>query len=388
MKYLGNYFIEKIYKFAFSLFLSLAFNVSYSQTTISGLFYSRFDTVVDNKHIALYSLRNDNGIELCITNYGARIVSLMVPDRTGKLRDVELGFDNIKDYLSYKIPFGATIGRCANRIRDGKFKLCGKEYQLQINDNCHTTHGGSDGWSGKIFDVKRLSKNSILLSYISKDCESGFPGTVDAEVKYVLENDNSVNISYTATADKPTIINMTNHSYFCLSGDPSHDMMNSLISFNADFYAPKANDNVPDGTLRSVVGTPFDFRQLVNMGEILKKYPDFDEIKKSDGYGVSILFNNHRKSLPDISVINLESGIQMDVFTTQPNVQFFSTNSYGDKNYVGKKCIKYVPRNAICLETQMLPNSINVADWDSPILMPGKVYHQNSKYRFLVNKNY
>lgn len=356
-------------------------------TTLSGLEPSKFDTIVDGKPVALYTLTNSGGMEVCVTNYGMRIVSVMVPDRDGEMQDVVLGFDNIADYMANNIPFGATIGRNANRIRGAKFSIDGVEYNLDANDvGGHSVHGGSEGWHGQIFRVEEFSPNSITMSYLSPDGESGFPGNVNATVSYTLDDENSINIKYQATTDAPTVINLTNHSYFCLSGDPSRSMMNSSILFKSDNYAAKASDNVPTGELKLVDGTPLDFREMKLLERVLVKGADFSEIKGSNGFGVTMTLRNEEGDQEaDIVLSNPDSGVVMEVFTSQPSVQFFSCNAY-DKTYIGKKGITYNPRNAICLETQHHPNAMNVPEWISPIIRPGELYEHHCSYRFSVDR--
>ncbi len=353
---------------------------SKNQLTLSGLDAARFDTIVDQQPIALYTLTNDNGLEACITNYGARVVSLMVPDRNHQMRDVVLGFDNIADYMKYNIPFGATIGRNANRIRHAKFSIDGTECLLEENDRGHSLHGGPDGWQKQLFTVQNYTPQSIVLAYTSADGESGFPGEVKATITYTLDNENTLNIAYHATTDKATPINLTNHSYFCLTGDPTQSMMNSSIYFDSDYYAPKAEDMIPTGSIAKVDDTPFDFRTPTVMARCIADNPDFEELKVSRGFGVSMLFNN-RSEEADVIVSTPESGIVMEVYTSQPSVQFFSCNDY-DQSYTGKNGIVYTPRNAICLETQHLPNAVNVPTWESPIVRPNEVYSHYCNYHF------
>lgn len=368
------------------LLFAISCNTNKPRITKSGLHTADFDTLVNDKYVGLYTLTNRSGMEVCVTNYGARVVSIMVPDRDGEMRDVVLGFDNIGDYMENQIPFGATIGRNANRIRGGLLPIDGKGYELQTNDNGHSTHGGPDGWAGQIFTVHRVKRDSIILGYFSTDKESGFPGDVYALIVYSLSDDNTLNIDYRAHCNAPTVVNLTNHSYFSLTGDPSKSVMSSSIMIKSDTYAPKADDNVPRGDLKSVDGTPLDFRTPVRLDKCLEENSDFVEIKQSNGFGVTMTLRNEEgDDEADIILSNPESGIIMEVFTSQPSVQFFSCNAY-DKEYVGKKGITYNPRNAICLETQHHPNAVNVPSWPSPILRPDEFYNHYCRYRFSVDK--
>lgn len=374
-------------KFAIACALSasvISCSTSEPQLTLSGLDPLRFDTVVNGKATALYTLKNQNGMEVCISNYGARIVSLMVADRNGKMQDVVLGFDNIGDYMKYNIPFGATIGRNANRIRNAKYTLDGKEVILQQNDRGHSLHGGPEGWQGQIFEVKEVTPNTIVMAYHSPDGESGFPGNVDATVTYSLDELNSVNISYEATSDAATPINLTNHSYFCLTGNPRLSMMNSTIEFDCDEYAAKAEDHIPSGKIASVDGTPMDFRTPAVIKEQIKKYSDFEDIRISQGFGVTMIFRNQGDEA-DVRLSTPETGIVMEVFTSQPSAQFFTCNSY-DQVYTGKGGIEYGSQNALCLETQHYPNAVNNPQWPSPIIRPGETYKHYCNYRFSVEK--
>lgn len=350
--------------------------------TISGLDPLRFDSLVDGRATKLYTLTNDIGMEVCITNYGARVVSLMTPDRDGNLRDVVLGFDNIADYMANVIPFGATIGRCTNRIRDARFEIDGVEYNLSVNDGDHSTHGGVDGWSFKIYDVVEATSSRVVMHHLSPDKESGYPGSVDAYVTYTLTNDGSLQIDYRATTDAPTIVNLTNHNYYALTGDPTKSAMGARLMMNADKYTPKAEDNIPSGEIESVENTPLDFRTPQILNDVLKRGAEFHEIKSCNGFAVNMMFDRERDE--DQAVVELyepSNGIVMEMFTSQPSVQFFSCNAY-DKVHSGKNGIVYNIRNAICLETQIAPNAVNFEGWDSPVLRPGEVYEEYCRLKF------
>ncbi len=350
--------------------------------TLSGLDPLKFDSVVDGRTTKLYTLTNDKGMEVCITNYGARVVSLMTPDREGNLQDVVLGFDNIADYMANVIPFGATIGRCTNRIRNAQFEIDGVGYDLSVNDGNHSTHGGVDGWSFKIYDIVESTSNKVIMHYLSPDKESGYPGNVDAYVTYTLSNDGSLQIDYRATTDAPTIVNLTNHNYYALTGDPTKSAMGARLMMNADKYTPKAEDNIPNGEILSVDDTPLDFRTPQILNDVLKDGAEFHEIKSCSGFAVNMMFDRERdETNPVIELYEPSNGIVMEMFTSQPCVQFFSCNAY-DKSHRGKKGIVYNVRNAMCLETQIAPNAINFEGWDSPILRPGEVYEEYCRLKF------
>lgn len=350
--------------------------------TLSGLDPLKFDTVVDGRATKLYTLTNDNGMEVCLSNYGARVVSLMTPDRDGKPQDVVLGFDNIADYMANKIPFGATIGRCTNRIRDARFEIDSVEYKLSVNDATHSTHGGVEGWSFMIYDVVESTFNKLVMHHLSPDGESGYPGNVDAYVTYTLSEDNSLQIDYRATTDAPTIINLTNHNYYALTGDPTKSAMGARLRMNADKYTPKAEDNIPNGEILSVDNTPLDFRTPQILNEVLQKGADFHEIKSCNGFAVNMMFDREsNENDPVIELYEPSNGIVMEIYTSQPCVQFFSCNAY-DKVHRGKHGIEYNVQNAMCLETQIAPNAINFEGWDSPILRPGETYEEYCRLKF------
>ena len=253
------------------------------QTTRSGLVIDDFTTDIDGRRTGLYTLTNANGMEVTVTDFGGRIVSVMVPDRVGELRDVVLGFDNIDDYIHVPSDFGAAIGRYANRIGQGRFTLDGKVYELPKNNFGHCLHGGPDGWQYKVYDVVEADDSHIVLAMYSPDGDANFPGAVEATVTYRLTDDNALDISYEAASDAPTIINLTNHSYFNLSGDPSTSICDDWLWIAADSFTPVDSTFMTTGEIVPVEGTPMDFRTVKRIGDDIDRY-DFVQLKNGNGY--------------------------------------------------------------------------------------------------------
>lgn len=350
--------------------------------TLSGLSPKNFEAEVQGKKTGLYVLKNENNMEVCITNYGGRIVSVMVPDRDGVMRDVVLGFDSIQDYIKYPTDFGATIGRYANRIANGKFKLDDVVYQLPLNNFGHCLHGGPNGFQYRVFDAQQKSDNEIQLKYISQDGEEGFPGKLACTVTMTLSDDNAIDIKYEASTDKPTIVNMTNHSYFNLDGDPASDNGKYLLQVNGDYFTPVDSTFMTTGEILSVEGTPFDFRNPTALGE--RFVIDNEQLKNGKGIDHNWILNT--KGNINVSCARLKSektGITMDVYTTEPGIQVY-TGNFLDGSLVGKKGIVYNHRAAVCLETQKYPDTPNKADWPSAVLRPGEVYRSQCIYKFSV----
>lgn len=350
--------------------------------TLSGLSPKNFEAEVQGKKTGLYVLKNENNMEVCITNYGGRIVSVMVPDRDGVMRDVVLGFDSIQDYIKYPTDFGATIGRYANRIANGKFKLDDVVYQLPLNNFGHCLHGGPNGFQYRVFDAQQKSDNEIQLKYISQDGEEGFPGKLACTVTMSLSDDNAIDIKYEASTDKPTIVNMTNHSYFNLDGDPASDNGKYLLQVNGDYFTPVDSTFMTTGEILSVEGTPFDFRNPTALGE--RFVIDNEQLKNGKGIDHNWVLNT--KGNINVSCARLKSektGITMDVYTTEPGIQVY-TGNFLDGTLVGKKGIVYNHRASVCLETQKYPDTPNKADWPSAVLRPGEVYRSQCIYKFSI----
>ena len=362
--------------------------------TASGLNPEQFVDTINGKPTALYTLTNDKGMEVCITNLGGRIVSIMAPDKDGTLQDVVLGFDNVKSYanLDGKTPsdFGAAIGRFANRINQGKFTIDGVEYDLVKNDNGNTLHGGPTGWQYQVYDVVKADSSSITLQIVSPDGDNGFPGQVTAKVTYTLNNENAIEILYNATTDKPTVINMTNHSYFNLSGDPNNSITEDSLIIYADKMTPIDDKLIPTGQFRELKpGDPFNFMPANGLKLIGKDInADDEQVKFGNGYDhnwVLMTPPQDKTGLPLCAVLmSPKSGIVLVERTSEPGIQVYSGN-FLNGFVTGKKGIKYQQRTGICLETQHYPDSPNKSDvkgWTDCVLRPGEEYNSVTVFEF------
>lgn len=350
--------------------------------TLSGLKRSDFQSEVDGKKTDLFVLKNDKGMEVCVTNFGGRIVSVMVPDRDGVMRDVVLGFDNIEDYRTIPSDFGATIGRYANRIAQGRITLDGTGYQLPQNNYGHCLHGGPRGFQYRVFDAVQKNAREVELTYTAKDGEEGFPGNFDCRVTMTLTDDNAIDIRYAAGTDKTTVVNMTNHSYFNLDGDPSKDNSDWLLTVNADSYTPVDSTFMTTGEIAPVADTPMDFRTPTPIGERIGQ--DFEQLRNGNGIDHNWVLNTRGNI--DEACASLESpatGIRLDVYTTEPGIQVYCGN-FLDGTVKGKKGTAYGFRAAVCLETQKYPDTPNKPEWPSAVLRPGEKYESRCIYKFSV----
>ena len=354
------------------------------ELTESGLNPQKFVTDVDGKKTGLYILRNKNNMEVCVTNFGGRIVSIMAPDRNGTMRDVVLGFDSIQDYIKYPSDYGASIGRYANRIAHGRFSLDGVTYQLPQNNYGHCLHGGPKGFQYVVYDVAHVDSSEIKLCYHAKDMEQCFPGNLDCSVTMKLTDDNSIDIRYEAQTDKPTIVNMTNHSYFNLDGDPNRNNSEYLLMVNASNYTPIDSTFMTTGEILPVEGTPMDFRQPTVLGEQLSK--DSEQLK--NGHGIDhnwVLDTKGDINQVCASLESLYSGIKLEVYTDEPGIQVYTGNIL-DGTQTGKKHITYNFRASVCLETQKYPDTPNKPQWPSCVLRPGEKYMSHTIFKFTVDK--
>ena len=376
--------MKKLCVWAVAALLMAACTPKAEKATDSGLLQSNFRTEVDGKKTDLYILRNKNNMEVCITNFGGRIVSVMVPDKDGQMRDVVLGFDSIQDYISKPSDFGASIGRYANRINRGKFTLDGVEYQLPRNNYGHCLHGGPQGFQYRVYDAVQLNPQELQLTYVAKDGEEGFPGNITCKVLMKLTDDNAIDIQYEAETDKPTIVNMTNHSYFNLDGDAGSNAEH-LLTIDADYYTPVDSTFMTTGEIVPVEDTPMDFRTPMPVGERINDF-DFVQLKNGNGYDHNWVLNakgdiNRRAA----SLKSQKTGIVLDVYTNEPGVQVYAGN-FLDGSLTGKKGITYNQRASVCLETQKYPDTPNKPEWPSAVLRPGEKYMSQCIFKFSVDK--
>ena len=356
-----------------------------SKTTLSGLNPADFETTIGDQTTQLYTLKNANGMEVCITPFGGRIVSVMVPDRTGEMRDVVLGFDKISDYQTIPTDFGASIGRYANRIGQGKFTLDGVEYQLPQNNFGHCLHGGPNGWQYSLYSVKEATENKVVLTLSSPDGEEQFPGNVEAQVTYTLTADNAIAIDYEATTDAPTVINMTNHSYFNLTGDPTQQILDHELMINADAFTPVDDTYMTTGEIAPVAGTPMDFTTAKVVGKEIDNF-DYIPLKNGNGYDHNWVLNTAgNKEEAAVVLYAPTTGIELTVYTTEPGIQVY-TGNFLDGTVTGKKGIVYNQRVGICLETQKYPDTPNKPEWPSAVLRPGEKYTSHCTFKFGVRE--
>ena len=382
--------MNKIY-FAMLIFSFLLFGcvggkkIDESELTISGLNKKNFEAIVDGKQTDLYVLKNNAGMEVCITNYGGRIVSVLVPDKAGVMKDIVLGFDSIQDYINVPSDFGAAIGRYANRIDGGKFELDGIAYQLDRNNFGNTLHGGAKGFQYMVYDAKQPDNKTLELVYHSKDGEQGFPGNLDCRVIYTLTDDNAIKIKYEAETDKPTVVNMTNHSYFNLDGDPTSTNSDYLLTVDADNYTPIDSLFITTGEILPVNGTDMDFRTPTAIGKRINNL-SFEQLKNGRGYDHNWVLNSSDINKVCATLESPKTGIVLDVYTNEPGIQIYAGN-FLDGTVKGKKGITYNRRASVCLETQKYPDSPNKKDWPSAVLRPGEKYSSETIFKFSVKKS-
>jgi len=348
-----------------------------------------FGTTADGQAVDLYTLTNKNGMEVSITNYGGTVVSLKAPDNQGKMDDIVLGYDKIADYEAGKNYFGAIIGRYGNRIGKAKFSIGKSNYTLAKNNGENTLHGGNVGFNKRVWTAKDVSAptgKALQLTYLSKDGEEGFPGNLECKVVYTLTEQNSLKIEYSATTDKETVVNLTNHSYFNLAGQGSGDVLQHHLLLHADRFTPVDAGLIPTGELRPVKGTPFDFSTPTAIGARIDK--DEEQIKLGMGYDHNFVLSRGIKNgaLALAAVVHEpKTGRVLEVWTTEPGVQFY-TGNFLDGTGTGKGGKPYARRNAFCLETQHFPDSPNHPAFPSTLLKPGAHYHTTTVYKFSAEK--
>lgn len=361
-----------------------------AQLTKSGLDPKNFESVINGDSTSLVTLTNASGMEVCITNYGGRIVSVMVPDKNGDFQDVVLGFDSVSAYTPEinKSDFGAAIGRYANRINQGRFILDGDTIQLPQNNFGHCLHGGTDmgtlGWQYRVYKIENATDSTLTISIDSPDGDNQFPGNVKAYVTYTLQNDNALKIDYSATADKPTIINMTNHSYFNLSGDPELSVTDEMVWINASNFTPVDSTFMTTGEIIPVKDTPMDFTEEKLLGKDIES--EYIQVKYGNGFDHNFVLDT-KGDLSNCAarVTDPRSGIVLEVFTNEPGVQFY-TGNFLDGTVTGKKNKIYNQRHGLCLETQKYPDTPNKPQWPSAMLRPGETYNSTCIYKFSTVK--
>lgn len=357
---------------------------SKNQNTNSAARSRAFGKTADGQEVQLYTLSNKNGMEVEITNFGGTIVSIKVPDKSGKLTDVVLGYDDVAGYESGTAYFGGTIGRYGNRIGGAKFALDGHTYSLPANDGPNTLHGGIRGFNKQVWtakDVSGAAGKALELTYLSKDGEEGFPGNLSAKVVFTLTDANSLKIDYSATTDKDTVVNLTNHSYFNLSGEGEGDILGDELRIPASKFTPVDSTLIPTGELRSVAGTPFDFNRATRIGERINQ--DDQQLKFGKGYDHNWVLNAGITASLHFAAEahDPKSGRVLRVLTTEPGLQFY-TGNFLDGTIHGKGGKAYNYRSAFCLETQHFPDSPNHANFPSTELKPGQKYHSTTVFEF------
>nr|WP_299384027.1 aldose epimerase family protein [Allomuricauda sp.] len=345
-----------------------------------------FNRLIEGDSVGFFTLKNKAGIKAHFTNHGQRLIALMVPDKNGKFGDIVLGCNTFDEYFKPGAKyFGSTIGRYANRIAKGKFSLDGTEYTLATNNGPNHLHGGEKGFDEVVWNVDHHNAREIKFSRVSPDGEEGYPGNLTVSVRYVLTDDNQLQMFYEATTDKKTIVNLTHHSFFNLKGEGEGTILDHEIFINADHYTPVDATLIPNGTIDAVAGTPLDFTQPKPIGRDIAM--DFEQLELGGGYDHNYVLNETPKNEDGLAlaarVTEPESGRVMEVFTDEPGIQFYSGN-FMDSSVNGKNGKPYVYRGAICLETQHYPNSPNQPNFPSPILHPGETYTSTCVYKFGV----
>ena len=345
-----------------------------------------FGTLPTGDDVLEYQLNNRNGMRVSILNYGGIVQSIWVPDRHGQVGDVVLGFDELEAYLARSQYFGCITGRYANRIAKGKFTLDGQTYTLATNNEPNHLHGGEKGFDKRVWKAALTTNeygNAVVLTHVSPDGDQGYPGALSMKVTYTLTEDNALRIDYEATTTKPTVLNLTNHSYFNLAGAGKGSILDHVLTMHADRFNPTDATNIPTGELRSVAGTPFDFRQPTAIGQRIGTANE--QLKVGQGYDHNYIFKDSRDGvlLEKVArVVDPKSGRVLEVSTTEPGVQLYTGNFLDGME--GKYGLHYEPRGAFCLEAQTFPDSPNQSSFPSPVLRPGETYRQTTIYHFSV----
>jgi aldose 1-epimerase len=348
-----------------------------------------FQTQIQGKQVWLHSLNNKNGIQVCITNYGGRIISILVPDKEGVFADVVAGFSSIHGYINaHEAYHGAIIGRYANRIAGATFRIDNQEYHLTVNNGPNTLHGGPGGFHNVVWESEQVSENKLVLSYLSPHLEEGFPGNLRVSVTYMLDDHNQLHMEYRAVTDQKTIINLTNHAFFNLNGEGSNTINYHILKINADAFLPVNENLIPIGNSYSVENTPFDFREFTPIAARLEN--DHDQLILGRGYDHTFVLN--RPAGPGnpflaASIYDPASLRQLDVLTTEPGIQLYGGNFLNGSD-TGKKGEPYHHRSSFCLETQHFPDSPNQPGFPSTLLKPGEEFISKTIYKFSVHQEF
>lgn len=358
-----------------------------AENNLSGLKREDFQKEIDGKKTDLFILKNKCGNEVALTNYGGALLSIMVPDKHGKHANVVQGHDSIDHVINSHEPFLSTlVGRYGNRIAKGKFNLDGKEYQLAVNNGPNHLHGGPTGFHARIWDAKQTDQQTVVMNYLSADGEEGFPGNLQMEVTFTFTDENELIIDYKGTTDKKTIVNMTHHGFFSLSGiaNPTPTVNNNIVTINADWYTPMDEVSVPTGEIAPVEGTPMDFRTPHTVGSRIDE--KFQQLIYGAGYDHCYVLNKKEPGELTFAAKCVEpvSGRVMEVFTTEPGVQVYTSNWHN--GFEGAHGATFPARSAICFEAQHFPDSPNKGHFPSVVLRPGETYTQRTIYKFSVEK--
>ncbi len=369
--------------FSISIFATLFLSCQQKNTSsnLDLLAPEEFQATIDGKETQLITLTNKNGLVMQVTNYGAKVMSLFVPDREGNFSDIVTGFENIEDASTRMAYFGASIGRYANRVKGGKFTLDSTTYQLAVNSGPNHSHGGKKGFCAVMWDIEKTTFNSVILSYLSRDGEEGYPGNLRVTCKYTLTNDNQFKTEFSATTDASTIVNLTQHSFFNLKGAGRGQITNHLLEVNAKSYLPIDPNSIPLGEPENVTGTPFDFITPKLIGEKINS--ENEQLARGKGYDHTFVLNEFDGQTHYAGkLIEPTSGRVMEVYTNEPGLHVYTGNFLS--NTIGKNGQTYEFREAICLETQKFPNSPNEPSFPSARLDPGEKYYSESIYKFGV----
>lgn len=376
--------IGKHVMFCLGMFVLCSSGLHGQDITASGLHRKDFQAEVNGQRTDLYTLANIHGMEVCITNYGARVVSILAPDRNGKMEDVVCGFPTIDDYTRQRQNFGATVGRYIGRILNARFTLDGVEHRLIPNNgkSGHISHGGNPGFADRVWKVEQAGPSAVTLSYLSPDGENGFPGNLKVTLTYQLTDDNALDLTYEAVTDAPTVLNLSHHSFFNISGNFMQRVENQQLWMNADRFTPYDDKKCVTGEYLSVADTPMDFRVPYAIGERIEE--DYAQLKVVNGYDHTWELNTKGDdSRPAAWVYDKASGRKMEIFTTEPGMQIYTGNGLRG-NMTGKEGMAYPFRSAVCFETMHFQDSPNRPQFPTTVLRPGEVFRSHTAYRFSV----